>query len=181
MSWEAVGAIGEVSGAIATLVMLIYLSIQVRHARDATQSSSELEAAKLLTQLNQGVAQDRDLMRIWELVLEESNELSKEEKIHYLWSVAAYATATEGVFQQYQKGMISEEVWGNWERGFTMHMGTRVGFAWWSSRSAPFSEPFYRHISSIIENKKNPMPIPAKNFLTDTKNTGNSVSSENDT
>lgn len=30
MNWEAVGAIGEVTGAILILVTLVYLSIQIR-------------------------------------------------------------------------------------------------------------------------------------------------------
>jgi len=39
MNWEAVGAIGEVIGAIAVLVTLMYLASQVRSARKAAVAS----------------------------------------------------------------------------------------------------------------------------------------------
>ena len=37
MNWEAIAAIGQVLGSIAVFVTLVYLSIQTRHAKDATQ------------------------------------------------------------------------------------------------------------------------------------------------
>lgn len=33
MNWEAIGAIGEIVGAMAVFITLIYLAVQVRHAR----------------------------------------------------------------------------------------------------------------------------------------------------
>ena len=35
MNWEAIGAIGDFVGALAVIITLAYLAIQVRHARDA--------------------------------------------------------------------------------------------------------------------------------------------------
>jgi len=37
MNWDAVGAIGEIIGAIAVVVTLVYLATQVRHARREQQ------------------------------------------------------------------------------------------------------------------------------------------------
>jgi len=39
MNWDALGAIGELIGATAVLVTLIYLALQVRHARDDLRRS----------------------------------------------------------------------------------------------------------------------------------------------
>jgi len=40
MNWEALGAIGETLGAVAVLVTLAYLAVQVRHARDEVRRST---------------------------------------------------------------------------------------------------------------------------------------------
>ena len=40
MNWQAIGAIGEFIGSLAVLITLIYLAIQVKHAR--TESRAEL-------------------------------------------------------------------------------------------------------------------------------------------
>ena len=53
MDWEAVGAIAETLGAIGIVVTLIYLAIQVRQAKDATEAAKEsTEAAKEATEAN---------------------------------------------------------------------------------------------------------------------------------
>jgi hypothetical protein len=39
MNWEAIGAIGEWFGAVAVLATLVYLAVQVRHARNGLQQS----------------------------------------------------------------------------------------------------------------------------------------------
>ncbi len=41
MNWEAIGTVGEVVGAIAVVVTLIYLSIQTRLSRIAAEETSE--------------------------------------------------------------------------------------------------------------------------------------------
>jgi len=35
VNWDAIGAIGEIVGAVAVLITLLYLAIQVRHFRCA--------------------------------------------------------------------------------------------------------------------------------------------------
>jgi hypothetical protein len=39
MNWDEVGAIGQVLGSIAVFITLVYLAIQTRHAKDATQAA----------------------------------------------------------------------------------------------------------------------------------------------
>ena len=45
MNWEEVGAVGQVLGSIAVLVTLVYLSIEVRHARQEMRRSIALGRA----------------------------------------------------------------------------------------------------------------------------------------
>lgn len=54
MNWEALGAIGETLGAVAVFVTLVYLAVQVRHARRETQralSQGRGEAIRSLQEL----------------------------------------------------------------------------------------------------------------------------------
>ena len=45
MNWDAIGAIGEVLGALAVVATLLYLAIQVRHAKTATTDATRLNRA----------------------------------------------------------------------------------------------------------------------------------------
>ena len=46
MNWEAIGAIGEIVGALAVVLTLGYLANQVRHAKEAAADTNRLERSK---------------------------------------------------------------------------------------------------------------------------------------
>ena len=45
MNWEAIGAIGELTGAFAVVVSLIYVGVQVRHSAGAVRSAAANDAS----------------------------------------------------------------------------------------------------------------------------------------
>jgi hypothetical protein len=55
MNWDAIGAIGEIVGALAVLATLIYLAIQVRQNSEQVRQNSVLQRA----QTHQQLAHDR--------------------------------------------------------------------------------------------------------------------------
>ncbi len=55
MNWDAIGAIGELLSAIAVLVTLVYLAVQVRYSRDLLEENRKLA----LSQVYQGRANFR--------------------------------------------------------------------------------------------------------------------------
>ncbi|MEH6638492.1 MAG: hypothetical protein V7717_04370 [Porticoccaceae bacterium] len=46
MNWDAAGAIGEILGAVAVVLTLGYVAIQVRHAKNTTADLNRLERAR---------------------------------------------------------------------------------------------------------------------------------------
>jgi heme/copper-type cytochrome/quinol oxidase subunit 1 len=40
MNWEAIGAIGEILGALAVILTLIYLAVQVRYTKDLVRNQN---------------------------------------------------------------------------------------------------------------------------------------------
>ena len=51
MNWEAIGAVGEVLGAIAVVITLGYLAVQVRHAKAATADQSRIYRATAVREM----------------------------------------------------------------------------------------------------------------------------------
>ncbi len=58
MSWEAIGAIGEVIGALAVVVTLAYLASQVRYAKIAASDSNRLVRASGVREMYLSMTQD---------------------------------------------------------------------------------------------------------------------------
>ena len=47
MGWDAIGAIGEITGSIAVLISLIFVGLQVRHSAEQTKTSNLLARADM--------------------------------------------------------------------------------------------------------------------------------------
>ena len=61
MNWEAFGAIAEFLGAIAVLLTLVYLSLQVRHTRDDIRRSIQQSRATAFRELMLEQTRNSDL------------------------------------------------------------------------------------------------------------------------
>ena len=63
MNWTALGAIGEVIAALAVLITLVYLAVQVRQAKAALHISSFQEANRLMNEATLALATSPELSK----------------------------------------------------------------------------------------------------------------------
>lgn len=78
MNWEAVGAIGEILGALAVFVTLVYLAVQVRQVKSELHTSGFREISTLLNETSASITPEiaRTLAKI-----EKKEPLEDWEKI----------------------------------------------------------------------------------------------------
>ena len=83
MNWQAIGAVGELVGALAVVVSLIYLAIQIRQnsklLRSAAQDSVSLKYAQtmnMITSTPEGVA-------VFHKGLLQPRDLTPEQVTHF--------------------------------------------------------------------------------------------------
>ena len=61
MNWDAVGALGEVLGAIAVIATLLYLAIQTKHARLVVENTANLGTIEGHSRFRQALITDPNL------------------------------------------------------------------------------------------------------------------------
>jgi hypothetical protein len=76
VNWAAVGAIGEILGAIALLATLLYLSTQVKQSNNVSRFAASRDLVNQFNDLNRLVATDSTLRQ----VLMKTGELSADER-----------------------------------------------------------------------------------------------------
>ena len=76
---QILGNYGEFFGAIAVVVTLGYLAIQIRQNTRASRVSAELECLKLLTDWVGRISASKDVQRLWDLVADGSEPISPED------------------------------------------------------------------------------------------------------
>ena len=119
MNWDALGAIAELVGAVAVLLTLIYLAIQIRQNSEVTkfhvlQAESSLESFLLdyseFIFNNPKAAESRQ--KFAELV--QTEDPAGLEWSHFLeakFSLLPLKTAIQNSFFRYKKGFIAESVY----------------------------------------------------------------------
>nr|MDJ0879585.1 hypothetical protein [Halieaceae bacterium] len=81
MNWDAIGAIAEVLGAVAVLVTLIYLSLQIRLSNRLAEAESQRE---LMTfDVFKPVVEDPNLTREFRACLNRYEEQDRDVKTRF--------------------------------------------------------------------------------------------------
>lgn len=150
MNWDAVGALGEIVGAIAVLVTLVYVSIQVKLHSRQLEAANEQEAFRQLTEWIRRISIDPSSKSVFEKV-SQNQPLSEQGEIDWAWIIVELANMGEAHFLQYRKGALSKEVWAKYEGALTAYLTTPIGRIWWTNRMAPFSADFIAHFDRILE------------------------------
>ena len=88
MNWDAIGAVGEIVGASAVVVTLIYLAIQVAHARRAQQAEAIRSNRIERREYHTGV-RDSPYIPIIFSRIENGEEITKEDEFRLLNHYAA--------------------------------------------------------------------------------------------
>jgi len=112
VNWEAIGALGEIVGAGAVVVTLIYLAGQVRQATRATRAASFQAASALEQEFLLSVGQDPGTARTWAaFMFGDPTTLSDDERAQGFFLMASILRRLENFHQQHLLGTISLEAW----------------------------------------------------------------------
>ena len=112
------GSLGEFIGAMAVVISLIYLALQVRHNTRAVRSSMHQDMIESTLRIAESLSDNGDVSRIVIKAEEDYDNLTREERLRF----EAYAERVfgnfESVFYSYRNSMIEEDLWESWESSY---------------------------------------------------------------
>jgi len=147
MNWNAIGAIGENIGALAVVISVLYLALQIRQNTRHVRSSGYQAAAQTGNNLLEGLASSPDALRVFEIAQESYLELSDEDRrlAHVL--IMQVFTMYESLYYQYEDGVVDPDMWEGRKKlmfGFLAQPGIA---SWWSEWSPIWGEKFVSYVS----------------------------------
>jgi len=134
MNWEAIGALGEIVGALAVVLTLAYLAIQVRHAKEAAADTNRLERSKGVRDMMLASAADSGLRENLTKGLQLSDyydeiasnlNMSSDEATSFDWAMLYWFWLHWGQYASTTKESDVEEL-RNVISGFYRNPGVRV-------------------------------------------------------
>ena len=130
MNWDAVGAIAEVVGAIGVLITLVYLAVQIRHNSASVDASTEDGVTSGFNDVNNVIAADGDLARIFTVGLDDPGALSDEEVVRFFFLFSSYVNQYHRLLVLNRKGSFPNDRWGMYARELALLLSTPGGELW---------------------------------------------------
>ena len=163
MNWEAISAIGQLVGALAVVISLIYLANQVRSNARETRLAAMRSTLDFLNRFSQQIAEHADLAELRSRGSNDFDSLEGIDRARFGSYMHAMFRTVEDVYYQHLQGHSDPRVW----RGLEVVMREMNAFpgvqAWWRLHSHWFDEEFAKFINQQQQTAKPPRMFPEDN------------------
>jgi hypothetical protein len=107
MNWDAIGAVGEILGAAAVIITLLYVVKQLNHAIGSSQLNATDRLIRGFDEINRLIVTDASLRDV--MLKETELNASEEEQLYYF--AVLYGNIWYSAQVGYDRGEISEELY----------------------------------------------------------------------
>ena len=122
MNWNAIGAVGEILGAIAVVATLFYLAGQIKHANRESQSNVAWAITNALNQFAGRITSSPEVASIWKRGCDDFDALNEAEQEHFVVIVAEWVNVLMALFRTKDLSPIPEDYWRQVKGTFLMYM-----------------------------------------------------------
>ena len=152
MSWEALGALGELIGALVVVLTLVYLSKQIRDNSIQLKANSINSVAALFNDAWQPIYNDESTRSIWVNGLRQSRELSEVEQATFDLFMHRLVNPFEVVVSHYEKGILDAESYqGYIARLHSMCISSPGGRDWYDRNRLLLADSLRLSIDQALE------------------------------
>ncbi len=149
MNWEAIGAVGEIVGALGVILTLFYLSFQIR------QNTRAIKGQTLGTVTQNNLTEVMPFVgpnptEAWIKAMNDPSQLTELEHASLdAWMIASFQIR-QNEFAQYKLGALDESVWRSTHRPIEENLGHEYGRNWWKNYGKPrFMPEFVEFVESL--------------------------------
>jgi len=145
MNWEAISAIGEITGALAVFVTLIYLAIQIRQNTKAIQAAANQGTTNRETNALVQLINHPDI-----LILITKPDLADEEITKLYAFLSLTIRNHEHYWGQYQLGAIDLSSLERFEASLKALLSFERTQNWWKNQTAIQNSEFRKRVDLLI-------------------------------
>lgn len=149
MSWDAVGAIGEIIGATAVVITLVYLAAQVGAANRALRTSVRDSVFRQIQDWNNQLVSEPSLPLQFQRGLEDFDALDEAGRARFMHLAYSFVKLYENLYLHHVDGSLPDDAWDGTRTTFMVYMGRPGLREYWEHRREFFHEGFVRFVDAI--------------------------------
>ena len=132
MNWDAIGAIGEILGAIAVVATLIYLTMQLKQNSLQIRLGSSQTAASNYSGRVIDVLSDPESLAVFRKGLQSFSALTHDEQARFHATMLGFQTTFATNRELYLEGVISESLFNGWADDWVRILKCPGSGEWWT-------------------------------------------------
>jgi hypothetical protein len=145
---QDLGSLGELIAAVATILTLVYLAIQIRNSSQATRFDSHLRIRQLAAE-SQKLLTDPALARVWRQGLDDPDSLTDDERVNF-YSLMFLMVNIDDARLVYQSAIRDRSPYGT-EAGTVSRMAGTPGFArWWAIAKPSYNAEMVAYVEARL-------------------------------
>ena len=151
ISWDAIGAVAELLGAIGVIATLLYVSRQIRESSKAQRTATQHAVlAEFRAGVNQ-IMQDPDLFEGFR-IFSEGQQVPHDYRLKVAMHIGNQFRIYEELYLAYLDGNVASEFWEPRERTMVdVYLRHELARRWWTrTGTAMHSRPFVDLVDSLI-------------------------------
>ena len=156
MTIEAIGSIGELIAAVATVATLFYLATQIRHGTEATRATSQQALLDTFFDSGWELAQDMELAHVVGAGLVSFESLSDREKTAFSLILLRYVGNLEKGLRLRESGLIDEATLDSVGRNLVASIKAPGGAQWWKISGGVVSPMIVEYIERGLKDTSIP-------------------------
>jgi hypothetical protein len=151
MSLEQASVVSEILSAVAVIVSLFYLAVQVRGNTKALRSQAYFNATSIAHRPAEIALENPGQARIFEIGCLTPETLNAEDREQFgRWAFLMF-NGWEYFFYQFRDESIPSHLWIGANARYASLLGTKPGLArFWSEYQPFFDEPFRSHVAALV-------------------------------
>jgi len=155
---ESLASLGEIVGAIAVVVSLLYLAVQVRQNTRAQRLENASRILDRTASMQGALSRDSAMSVLFSKGVSDPSKLTPQERIQFTWAMYEFFGALEFMYLAANENSIPEEIWQRWSSAAAWWLTFPGVQAWWNARPIPFADSFSSYIESLLDDN----PIDAE-------------------
>ena len=148
MNWEAIGAVGEILGATAVVISIIYLATQIRQNSQAVKSESVRQLLSQSSNLFLGTATSPEIIAAQTEHMPGQQAITEDEQRLDMLASAIFTNFENGYYQ-YTSGSLPEEIFLSYERRVSAMLQVSWARSHWELRSTRYGDSFREFVNGL--------------------------------
>jgi len=148
MNWDAIGAVGEIVGALAVVVSLMYLATQIRlQNRESRAASVHQVIDGYRTTISQ--LHEPEMADIWVQAHRDFDALSDSQRLRFVIYLTVALRAFEDAFFQWREGRLETPIWQALLTPLVDVKATVAFHRFWQLRRHHFRDQFADYVDGL--------------------------------